>query len=329
MSEFDQDRQRAFAVAQVMQSPSAEKIEVIQSLWSGYGEIVRYRIAPSQSTVVVKWIQPPTEVNHPRGWNTSGSHQRKLKSYEVEAHWYAQWASRCSSQCRVPAFYGSRNQHGGAMLVFEDLDASGFSARRERLTPVGLRACLSWLAYFHGRWLGFEPDGLWPQGTYWHLQTRPQELAKMPDGPLKRSAHVLDQRLDQAQFKTLIHGDAKIANFCFTPDESEVAALDFQYVGGGAGVKDLCYFLGSCLSSQECLDLEAECLEYYFAQLQKACALSGPDFRALEQEWRALYSIAVADFARFLEGWQPAHRKLNSYTHAHVQRALSACTPAH
>jgi len=34
--------------------------------------------------------------------------------------------------------------------------------------------------------------------------------------------------------------------------QDEVALVDFQYVGGGVGVKGVAYFVGSCLLPREC-----------------------------------------------------------------------------
>ena len=54
----------------------------IQSLWSGYGSIVRYGLNDASiQSVVVKHVSLPETVAHPRGWHTDLSHQRKLKSY--------------------------------------------------------------------------------------------------------------------------------------------------------------------------------------------------------------------------------------------------------
>jgi len=70
----------------------AERVErgaVAQRLWSGYGSIVRYRLwGAALPSVVVKEILPP-----PRG-ESRISHARKLRSYEVEFAFYAQFAGR-------------------------------------------------------------------------------------------------------------------------------------------------------------------------------------------------------------------------------------------
>ncbi|MFT5817223.1 MAG: hypothetical protein ACI8UQ_001734 [Bacteroidia bacterium] len=80
-------------------------------------------------------------------------------------------------------------------------------------------------------------------------------------------------------------------------------------------MKDVAYFLGSCLSSSECKTFEKELLDFYFIELQKASInIAVPiDFEALEEEWRKLYPIACTDFMRFLLGWMPTHQKINKY----------------
>ena len=50
---------------------SATVAERVQSLWSGYGEIVRVQLeGAAVPSVIVKRVEPPTEADHPRGWNT-------------------------------------------------------------------------------------------------------------------------------------------------------------------------------------------------------------------------------------------------------------------
>ena len=169
---------------------------------------------------------------------------------------------------------------------------------------------MAWLAKFHASYLGKSPDGLWEVGTYWHLETRPQELAVLEDQQLKEAAPMIDEKLNNCEYKTFVHGDAKLANFCFAKD-GQVAGVDFQYVGGGCGMKDVAYFIGSCLDETACEQLEAQILDTYFKCLQSELKKRN---EALETEWRSLYRVAWADFHRFLKGWSPGHWKLTSYS---------------
>ena len=176
-----------------------------------------------------------------------------------------------------------------------------------------IRVCLSWLAHFHALFLGLDPEGLWPVGTYWHLETRPDELEAMEDGQLKTAAGEIDRTLNECHFKTIVHGDAKLANFCFNQGGRDVAAVDFQYVGGGCGMKDVIYLLGSCLEGRECQKKVPGFLTHYFTEL-KLSLKKEVDFAALEAEWKELFAFAWADFDRFLLGWMPGHLKINSYS---------------
>ncbi len=311
----------------VVEQTGAEGItglEVIQQLWSGYGEIVRVHLSQARvASVVVKYITLPLHQKHPRGWSGEFAHRRKLKSYDVETHWYRDWSHLCDAHCRVAKCYAATGEGDERILLLEDLDHSGYPKRYEYLGMEGVKRCLCWLAWFHASFMGVTPSGLWENGTYWHLQTRPDEWASMDDDELKRRAGDIDQLLNGAQFHTLVHGDAKVANFCFSDNEA-VAAVDFQYVGGGCGIKDVAYFLGSCLNDRDCFAHESQALDYYFAQLRKALYAKGSalDVDALESEWRGLYPVAIADFYRFLVGWAPTHKKINSYSEAHANRVL-------
>ncbi|PLY01652.1 MAG: choline kinase [Desulfuromonas sp.] len=296
---------------------SLELVEGIQELWSGYGATLRYRVHGGRcASVVVKQVRLPEQDGHPRGWNTELSHQRKLRSYQVESAWYRDWSSRCGSGCRVPHCLAIESCGDETLMVFEDLDAAGFAQRRTEVTPQELRLCLDWLANFHATFLGDEPCGLWPQGTYWHLATRPDELQALDDPALKAAAPELDRLLRECRFRTLVHGDAKLANFCFADEGQGVAAVDFQYVGGGCGMQDVAYFIGSCLGEEDCRKQVPQLLDYYFATLERMLKVYQPqlDGGALEAEWRALFPVAWTDFHRFLKGWSPGHWKLNTYS---------------
>ncbi len=292
---------------------------VLQKLWSGYGSIVRYRLLGAEiPSVIVKHVSPPTAADHPRGWNTNISHQRKLRSYAVETAWYREYANRCGADCRVPHCLAVVSEGDEVVMVLEDLDAVGFPVRKQSLSESELIACLSWLAHFHASFLSVSGDGLWACGCYWHLETRPDELKVLAgeDPALWAAAEAIDLKLKASPYRTLVHGDAKLANFCFSQNGKSVAAVDFQYVGAGVGVQDVAYFLGSCLSEQDCARAEQGLLDVYFTALREAILLRGSDLDldVLEANWRELYPVAWTDFHRFLKGWSPGHWKINSHS---------------
>ena len=315
----------------VTQSSACEEIEIIQSLWSGYGKVSRYQLAESLiNSVVVKYIALKPADEHPRGWNTDRSHHRKVKSYDVETHWYREWSRRCSANCSVPKFMGSFSEGKDQWIILEDLKEH-FPVIKDQLNLVEVKVCLKWLANFHATFLNEYPKDLWEVGTYWHLNTRPDEFEKLENQELKSKALLIDETLNQCKYQTIVHGDAKLANFCFSENGKHTSAVDFQYVGGGCGMKDVAYFFGSCLSSDECESYQNELLDFYFSELkqasessQKASTLVNFDFNALELEWRKLYPFAVTDFTRFLLGWMPAHQKVNNYHLNLMQSVLSS-----
>ena len=154
---------------------------------------------------------------HPRGWNSDLSHRRKLNSYAVEGEFYTHYADQCSAECRVPQLLGFAQIEGKQMIALEDLNAAGFSRRLSRVNHAEFKSCIEWLAAFHARFLGVAPQGLWSTGTYWHLATRPDELEVLgqEDRALFAVAGKIDASLNAAQIQTLVHGDAKLANFVF------------------------------------------------------------------------------------------------------------------
>ncbi|HEY4183241.1 MAG TPA: phosphotransferase [Kofleriaceae bacterium] len=263
-------------VGEVM-GAKARPVARIQRLWSGYGEIVRVALDDGR-TVIVKSVKPPRVA-------ASVSDTRKRRSYDVEQTFYERYAAR--SRARVATMFGARRDDGWTFIL-EDLDAE-FPLRRDPASGRALEACLAWLAKFHACFMGDAGEGLWEQGTYWHLATRLDELAIDP-----ARAHALDRQLAAARFQTLLHGDAKEANFCFTRDASAVAAVDFQYAGRGCGMKDVAYLLHGHSDGH---------LDAYFRHL-RASLRADVDADALEAEWRALFPTAQEDFARFLAGWR-------------------------
>lgn len=314
------------------------KIEVIQKLWSGYGEISRYQVEDEKSTrsIVAKSILPSSRNAHPKGWNGDASHRRKITSYQVEANWYRQYAQSCVRPNHVPHCYGVQSfpaghpQHESSIILLSDLDELGFTSRKQQLSVEESKICIKWLAYFHANFMHDNPapswpEGLWPIGSYWHLMTRLDEYQAMSDSPIKRAAHQLNDRLNACRFKTLIHGDAKVANFCFASSGDQVAGVDFQYIGAGCGMKDLVYFMGSCLTEYDCQMSYRHLMEYYFSELTDAMQLRNQSIepKQVVNEWRPLFYVAWADFQRFLLGWSPEHHKINHFSSSITEEGLA------
>lgn len=341
-------------IADIVGASAVVAAERVQSLWSGYGEIRRYNLSgvsqesgekdATLSSIIVKDMNPPDQVRHPRGWNTTVSNQRKLDSYEVESAWYRNHAAKLDSSCRVARCFGTLTKGNRRIIVMEDLDAVFPRRLPEPGTALSLaqiESCLVWLARFHARFLHVQQEDLWSTGTYWYLATRPDEYAVMEEGKLKDAAVALDQKLSACPYQTLVHGDAKIANFCFADpmmdlssgmavnsasgrvaespgdtnvepvSEVEVAAVDFQYVGGGVGIRDVAYFLGSCMSEQELMRHDKAMLEFYRGALITAINQldSSQPAEAIAATWVDLYATAWTDFYRFLAAGCPTTRK--------------------
>lgn len=291
-------------------------LEKIQTLWSNYGAIYRAQLAGGKhSSVIVKLVKLPKKGIHPRGWNTDTSHQRKIRSYDVEINWYKRFGKETNEYCTIPKHFGSWKLPEESVLILEDLDSIGYPKRKKTVSLQELNICIKWLANFHAVYMQKEAKELWEVGSYWHLDTRWDEWNQMQDHALKDAAVAINDILNQAKYKTIIHGDAKLANFCFSNAGKRVAAVDFQYVGKGCGMKDFAYLLSSCLDEGECAQYENALLKYYFDSLHKALDFHQLtiDFEELKREWFSLYKYAWADFYRFLDGWSPGHWKINSY----------------
>lgn len=294
---------------------------LLQTLWSGYGQCFRFRSKNHPGYRVAKVVTPTRPSSHPKGWSDQHSHQRKLTSYLVEQSFYQQYAR--ITKADVPKLIACSHTQKGFITILEDLNGRGYRNRHQQLSVNQSISVLQWLARFHADFYTCSAEKLWPQGAYWHLATRSAELQAMEEGPLKDAATKIDTTLQQAIAKTLIHGDAKVANFCFDDYAGKVAAVDFQYVGAGAGIVDIAYFMGSALSQKDQANHYEYCLDIYFDALAAALNKHDCDSERIINEWRALYPFACADFLRFLKGWSPSHWKINPHLLSQSRHALS------
>lgn len=277
-------------------------------LWGGMGRILelwaRFSCGAERS-FVVKVIEPPWDCR-------SVGDRRKRDSYEVECRFYGQGhaerLTRVGATCAVPLLTAREPREDGGerlMICMTRLEGRPVHGMNEKLT----KAALGWLARMHAEYWGSRADeavkdGLQPQGCYWYLDTRLEELAKTPssglEGRLLRCARGIDARLKADRHQTICHGDAKSENMLFRSDGS-VSMFDFQYVGKASPCKDLAYCLICTKRDLNEAD-QAAYLEYYLSQLVPRLEAQGdqpPTFGELQ----AAYALSVCDLARWMAGW--------------------------
>lgn len=189
---------------------------------------------------------------------------------------------------------------------------SRLSGRAGRLVSNGeRRAVLLWMAKLHSATWGSKADelverkGLQPIGSYWHLDTRPDEHDSMSragwEGRLKKAARAIDERLKRDRMQCCIHGDAKDANMLFFENDKKevcVGMYDFQYCGKAPPSVDLAYFLCVAVGDTESND---DLLRFYHEQLLER--LPEGEIKPSIRELRDSVALAFCDFQRFMSGW--------------------------
>eukprot|EP00929_Paragymnodinium_shiwhaense_P030818 TRINITY_DN17394_c0_g1_i2.p1 TRINITY_DN17394_c0_g1~~TRINITY_DN17394_c0_g1_i2.p1 ORF type:complete len:357 (+),score=44.07 TRINITY_DN17394_c0_g1_i2:93-1163(+) len=285
------------------------KAKSVATLWAGMGavyEVTAENTAGPPVTIVAKRIQLPEKCK-------SIGDQRKKDSYDVEGAFYSKGHAEAlvKAGAIVPLpLHVDKSRGAGLTVCMSRLMGSG------RGKP---ETFIAWLARLHATYWGARSDaacpedrsGLAPQGCYWHLDTRPEEHARMSSsgwmGRLKMAARAIDLRLKADPWQTVCHGDAKGANILYAPSEAgnEVALVyDFQYCGKAASSKDLAYFLNVDVYPSE--QDEDKLLRFYHAELSallKARGEEAPPWESLKTS----FELALCDWRRFTEiglgGW--------------------------
>jgi hypothetical protein len=218
--------------------PRRNKVEVhekpLAQLWAGYGSVrellVTRRHSKSSSNsafplrLVAKAVDPPGGEDE-----KDAGHQRKLRSYAVEAAFYRAGAPRLAqlaSSLGLDPYNPSAADDGGGggdgalqgggswcwvprpvaleaepprhfLFLLSDLRPA-FPRQPRGYNLAEAKAALEWLASFHAAWWEeTPPEGLWRDGCYWHLATRADELAQIEGkwGRLRDAAGAVDAAL--------------------------------------------------------------------------------------------------------------------------------------
>lgn len=157
---------------------TVQRIDVLQSLWAGYGQICRITATPDASpnssgatsritstmasqastpqehqSYILKLVTPPSTKANDEG------HTRKILSYQVEQYFYATLASQLPPHIPVARHIGSIHEprlDGGVSMamIISDLKQTYPIAGEKRnvLNQIQVHAALDWLSSFHGFW---------------------------------------------------------------------------------------------------------------------------------------------------------------------------------
>lgn len=308
------------------------QVTTVQSLWGGMGHI--YKVSwnlqstsssnkQEQGSLILKHVAPPRQNS-----NNNRSDQRKADSYQVECNFYEHVAPDLIHHhgLSLPRPYLVERNCGKTkteMAIAMSYIRSDAAAQNDNDDWTTFHAILTWLATLHAAHWGHEAAdavvaraGLQACGSYWYLDTRPDEHAQMAnhgwEGRLKRAARAIDARLqrDDASWQCLIHGDAKDANILLSKHPETgvtvVTLCDFQYCGKGSPAKDLAYlFCTTSIVQIRTRQQERAALEFYWQQLTQRLQATSLHDQAPPTlaELSDSLDLAYCDFVRFMAGW--------------------------
>ena len=187
-----------------------------------------------------------------------------LLAYEREMRFYQNFSAECP--LHPPAFYGGSDVSGEGdyLLLMEDLESFRFVSQLDVLSAQDASACLAGLARMHAYyWEKPELDVAdslyqfsdWADiyapiiATGWPLFQKdfgdviPAEMFPMYE-PGNAAAGAIFRYFSESRPKTLLHGDARIENFCFHRNTGAARAYDWQLAAAGPGIYDVILLLG-------------------------------------------------------------------------------------
>jgi hypothetical protein len=205
-----------------------------------------------------------------------------LRAYEIEIRFYRDVAARIGA--RVPAVYLAEvePETGWFTLLMEDIAGAAQGDQIAACSPDIAAAVLEEMAGLHAPcWEAPELEGL-----EWLNRATPESdgflVALVPSllpGFLERYADALAPEHQEVCRlfvehlpaylrlrggpRTATHGDFRLDNLLFQPDDPRPVVVDWQTAAWGGASVDVAYFVGGCLSTNDRRAHEQELLEHY------------------------------------------------------------------
>jgi hypothetical protein len=217
-----------------------------------------------------------------------------LRAYEIEVRFYREVAARVAT--RVPAVYAAEIEPdtGWFTLVMEDIAGAQQGDQIAACEPDVAAAVLEGMAGLHAPcWESPELAGLeWlNRNTPESAQFLAAMVASLLPGFLDRYAGQLTpehQRVCRVFAdnvpayvslregpRTVAHGDFRLDNFLFRPDDPEPVVVDWQTAVWTGAAYDVAYFIGGCLTTEDRRTHQDDLLAHYHDTL---CRLGVRDY---------------------------------------------------
>mmetsp|Transcript_23917 Transcript_23917/g.66270 ORF Transcript_23917/g.66270 Transcript_23917/m.66270 type:complete len:337 (-) Transcript_23917:499-1509(-) len=287
----------------------------IANLWAGMGSIVRLKCdrnskssGKTQKTIIAKRIKCLNA--------RSFGDKRKAASYRVEASFYGSLYCRELSEQGIccQGLHTEDDGMGSITILMEPLPNHTLHYMNGKIAEAAVRSVAKLHAYFWGiskSTSAVNDVGLAEQGTYWYLDTRPDEYDNMDgrrglSGRLKRAAHGIDTALKEHEYQTICHGDLKACNMSMSRDPSYVTFVDFQYLGKACPTKDLAYLFVCGMDIDDDFEerQEDELLRLYIDELASNGVGKDKDapLPTLER-LKEVIDLSYCDLYRWMLGW--------------------------
>jgi hypothetical protein len=281
----------------------------IATLWAGMGSIVHLQCKDASGgtkTLIAKHIK----CSSPRSFGD----KRKRDSYHVEASFYGSEYNKELSErhicCR--GLHTEDDGNGEITILMTPLPNSTVHYMKDDVAKAAVRSVSLLHSYFWGneKAEAAVEAGLAAQGTYWYLDTRPDEYESMNkyglSGKLRKAARVIDEALKSHQYQTICHGDLKACNMSISESSSYVTFIDFQYMGKACPAKDLAYLFCCGMDIDDDLEERQErgMLELYIQELTaNGIGKDGKTLVPTLNELTEALDLAYCDLYRWMLGW--------------------------
>lgn len=215
-----------------------------------------------------------------------GARRRVVVAHRNEVGFYQSMAT--TLEVPVPeCFYAAISEDGSCFtLLLEDLSPREPGRQADGCSPIQTSAAVRYLAGLHASWWNdtalSDVDFLVPitvdraaflteltkTATALFIERYDERLASEDVATLQQLSEVLTEwQLNAGGPFSVVHGDYRPDNLLFSPDGQDVVAVDWQTVTAALPARDLAYFIGTSLPTEQRRSQEEGLVSEYYREL--------------------------------------------------------------